>query len=87
MKARVTLVTSLTSENPYYMVEYFVPTLNDWSTAKIFSFKYNEPGNSIWNQESSFKEAMELAKRFEKYPERAETLIYQTPENETGNSE
>jgi hypothetical protein len=86
MKARVTLVTSLTSDNPYYMVEYFVPTLNDWSTAKIFSFKYNESEDSVWNQESNLKQAMELAKRFEEYPERSETLIYQTPENETGDS-
>jgi hypothetical protein len=86
MKARVTLVTSLTSKNPYYMVEYFVPTLNSWSTAKIFSFKYNEPEDSVWNQETNLQQAMELAKRFEKYPERAETVIYQTPENETGDS-
>jgi hypothetical protein len=83
-KTKVTLVESLTGD-PYYSVSYYVTLGNDgyWTTAKVFSFRYNEGG--VWDQETNLRQAMELASRLEKTAERTEVTIYETPTPTDGN--
>lgn len=67
--------------SPSEGVPYFSVYLND-NLQKVFSYKSNEPEESIWNEEKNKKLAIELAKQLENFTQEEPEIIYTNKSNQ-----
>lgn len=75
MKAKL-ILTEPVDRDPFYAVYFKTIDAEDWSIAKVFSYKPG--GEGIWSQEKNLANAMELVKRIEESNGVKETIIYET---------
>ncbi len=81
MKNRIKIV-KVKDANGTWFRAYDIDTLGQESLIKVFSYKEEaDPNDKYWGEETAKQEALDFAKRWEKFMNgNEEEIIYQTPE-------